>query len=405
MGVVIEHQERLADAGVRAGDACTRRLAIVVGGTAGHIYPAIAVADAYRNALPGVEVLFLGTSDGFEAELVRRSGYLFRSISASPLARENLLGKARAMGNLVTSYVQARRILKAGGFQMVLGFGSYTCGAAIPAARNLGLKTALHESNTTVGIASRFLGAIVDRAYLGFESAERNFPRNRARFTGNPVRAELQALFDERREPPRAAQAVHILVLGGSMGSSFLNRRAPELIGRLAASGLRVEVLHQTGRGSAEEVYASYRRTRIDASVSEYVEDMAGAYRRADFAITCAGASTMAELAIAGLPAMFVPLRAAARNHQLDNAIAFTSQGGGWYAEEEAWRVEKLADRIAALLSDGDAWRAASNAMRRLAQPSAAELIVSECEALATGSGEARPNAVERPDAPRRVRG
>lgn len=382
-----------------APSASARRIAIVAGGTAGHVYPALAVADAYRAALPGVELLFLGNSDGFEAELVGRSGYPFRSVSASPLVGQNLRGKARAMGNLVSSCIQARRILKAGGFQMMLGFGSYTCGGAILAARSLGIKTALHEANTGVGVANRFLGSIVDRAYVGFESAAREFPHGRAHFTGNPVRADVLALLDEPRNAPDPSRAWRILVIGGSLGSAFLNRNVPELIGMLRASGFRVEVRHLTGRGRREDVPALYRRAQVEADVSEYVEDMTAAYRWADFAITCAGAATMAELAIAGLPALFVPLRSAARNHQLDNAIAFTSQGGGWYTEEHRWSPEALAARIGALLGDGDAWRAASSAMRRMARPAAAEAIVADCEALVGGEGPFASNGTAKPKA------
>jgi UDP-N-acetylglucosamine--N-acetylmuramyl-(pentapeptide) pyrophosphoryl-undecaprenol N-acetylglucosamine transferase len=391
MSVLKQRQGRL-NAGAEAGPACTRRIAIVAGGTAGHVYPALAVADAYRAALPGSEVLFLGNSAGFEAELVGRTRYRFRSISSSALMRENLWGKARAIRNLLSSYVEARRILKAGGFQMVLGFGSYTCGGAIPAARSLGLKTAIHESNTRAGLANRFLGAIVDRAYIGFESAERDFPSERTCLTGNPVRADVLALFDEERQAPAGERPVRILVTGGSLGSPFLNRRTPEMIECLAASGLRVEVRHQSGHRSGDDVRALYRRALVEGSVSEYIEDMPEAYRWADFAITSAGAATMAELAVAGLPTLFVPLRAAARNHQLGNAIAFTNQGGGWYVEEHAWQPKTVARGIAALLNDGNAWCAASSAMRRLARPFAAELIVAECEKLAAGSGKIASN-------------
>lgn len=368
----------------------TRRIAIAAGGTAGHVYPALAVADAYREAVLGIEVLFLGNSTGFEAELVKRSGYRFHTISASPLIGGNLRAKASAVANVLVSCVEARRILKMNDVEAVLGFGSYVSGGAILAARSLRIKTAIHESNIRAGIANRLLGPIVDRIYLGFEASP-DSSLSRAYVTGNPVRPDVAVLFNERRQPPVGKDA-RILVTGGSLGSAFLNRNVPELMKRLVAQGFSVQVRHQTGSGAAEAVSAAYRDKGINASVREYIDDMASAYRWANFAITCAGAATMAELAIAGLPALFVPLSWAAHNHQVHNAVAFTNRGGGYYVEESTWEAEPVASRIATLLGNSGAWLDASSAMRRLAQPSASDVIVADCEALSAGAIKPRPS-------------
>jgi len=361
--------------------AAARRVAIVGGGTAGHVYPALAVAAAYRQAVPEVDVLFIGAGDGFDARLVPRYGYRFHAVRGLPLYGVGVVAKLRAIQHVFAGTADARRVLRAHGTQLVIGFGGYATAGTMLAARRARLPTAIHEANVVAGLTNRLLGRCVERVYLGFDSAARAFPVRRTLVTGNPVRPELLALVDTQRHAPRPAERpVRILVTGGSQGAQFLNRQVPPLLRQLRALGLRVDVRHQVGDWGADAVCVAYAQGGIEATVTAYIDDMAAAYGWADFAVTRAGAVTIAELGTAGLPALVVPLPTAAGDHQTANATAFAA-AGGWWVSEAAWSCAAEAERIAGLLRDPEAWMAASRRLRQLATPGAAAAVVADCEA------------------------
>src|SRR5579862_1462094 len=265
--------------------AASRRIALVAGGTAGHVYPALAVADAYRRALPGVQALFIGTGGGFEARLVTAHGYRFETIPSAPLFGVGVVGKALAAQRLVTGIGRGRRLLRAEGIDLVIGFGGYVSASTIVAAHRLRLLTAILELNAQPGLTNRLLGRIVDRVYLGYAAAECAFAATRTMLTGVPLRPQVVRGDSSRRPGPDRAQWVHILVTGGSLGSSFLNRNAAELLGCVAAQGVGIEVLHQAGDRDLESVRQAYARVGLTARVTPYIEEIADAYAWAHFAI------------------------------------------------------------------------------------------------------------------------
>jgi UDP-N-acetylglucosamine--N-acetylmuramyl-(pentapeptide) pyrophosphoryl-undecaprenol N-acetylglucosamine transferase len=357
-----------------------RKVALAGCGTAGHVYPALAVADAYRES-SSVDVIFFGTADGFEELLVPRSGHPLFEVPISRFAGQNILEKAKGLGRLAAAIAEARHTLRDRQVDLVIGFGGYGSVPTLLAARSLGIRTAIHESNTTAGRANKMLGRLVDRIYLGFEAARVDFPAARTLVIGNPVRSDVAALHAEPRVAPEPSRPLRVLVTGGSQGSPFLNRRAPELLAGLARQGLAVEVRHQTGsERRLEEVRAAYAASSTRACVMPFIDDMAAAYRWADFAISCAGAATLAELAIAGLPALLVPLASAAQNHQLGNASAFGSATGACWVTEAEWKTEGLAQTVGRLLSDSDAWIRASGRLRSIARPEAAHALAADHE-------------------------
>src|SRR5262245_44450396 len=191
----------------------------------------------------------------------------------------------------------------------------------------MGLRTVIHEANAVAGVADRFLGRLVDRVLLGFGEAAPAFPRRTTVLTGTPVRAAVRALAGARAEP-RVPGPVHVLVVGGSQGSAFLNAQVPGVVVRVAYRGLALEVRHQTGLGDPDPVRAAYQCGGVAADVQTSFDDVTAAYRWADLAIACAGAITLAELAIAGLPALLVPLATAALDYQRANARAFAAMTG-----------------------------------------------------------------------------
>jgi UDP-N-acetylglucosamine--N-acetylmuramyl-(pentapeptide) pyrophosphoryl-undecaprenol N-acetylglucosamine transferase len=366
----------------RRQDHAARRVVLVGGGTAGHVYPALAIANAYRKEVTSLEVLFFGTDDGFEAKLVPRYGYRLSVVRSRPLVGESLLRKARSVGSLGSAVLQARRMLIAAKPDLVIGFGGYASVPTILAARSLRVPTAVHECNAIAGLANKMLAQLVDRVYLGFETATRQFRAGRVLVTGNPVRPDVGALGTQRHHPPSPERPARILVTGGSQGSSFLNRHVPRLLSRLAAGGLTLDVLHQSGQADSETVREAYREAGLSASVAPFVDDMAAAYQWADFAIACSGAATLAEVSIVGLPALLVPLLTAAKNHQSFNAAAFASVTGSSWLNEDDWLPDVLVGQIARLFRDPVAWREASESVRRFAKPDASRTLVDDCEAI-----------------------
>lgn len=360
-----------------------RTVVIVGGGTAGHVYPALAIAEAYRQAIPAVDVLFVGTPCGCEKWVVPQSGYRIEMVAGRPFFGAGAAGKARAIGSVMAGMLEARPILRAHRAHLVIGLGGYACAGTVLAAWSLGVPAVVHESNLAPGLANRMLGRFVDRVYVGFEAAGRPFPARRRVVTGNPVRPEVARLSGcDRRPPGLAERPARVLVTGGSQGAAFLNRHVPPLLERVARMGVALDVRHQVGDHAPEPVAAAYARAGLPASTTPYLEDVAAAYAWADFAIARSGSATIAELAVAGLPSLLVPSPSAASDHQTANATAVAAAGAAAWIAEAAWETGGPGERVARLLRDADAWSAMSRAARQLATPNAARDVVAHCEAL-----------------------
>jgi UDP-N-acetylglucosamine--N-acetylmuramyl-(pentapeptide) pyrophosphoryl-undecaprenol N-acetylglucosamine transferase len=361
-----------------------RRLLIAVGPTAGHVYPALAIAEAYRARYRAAEVRFAGALDPLAARLLGRCGYELEPVSGSQLVNVGLGARVAAAARVVTGLVQARRLLHARRTRLVLGVGGYASGAILLAARTLGARVAIHEANVVPGLANRLLAPFAHRVYLGFAAAAPAFARHDPLVTGHPVRADIAALAGERRAAPGRDRLARVLVVSSTRGERFLAERVPDLLAAVGRRGVGVEVLHQSGQLSADAVAHGYRLAGVKATVAPYLDEIASAYRWADFVVARSGAGTIAETAIAGVPALLVPLTDAPGDHQAANAESFAAAGAGVVVREAEWRCDSLAARVAALLGEA-AWTAAAAAARRLARPNAATQIVADCEALMTG--------------------
>ncbi|HSP96031.1 MAG TPA: undecaprenyldiphospho-muramoylpentapeptide beta-N-acetylglucosaminyltransferase [Candidatus Dormibacteraeota bacterium] len=354
-------------------------IALATGGTAGHVTPALAVAEAARRRWPDARLLFLGSTGGFEARLVAAHGHAFTPLPAAPWHGVGVGGRLRAGERLVAGVAAARRALRATGAQLVIGFGGYATAGAIVAARSLGVPAILHEANARPGLSNRVLGRLATRICVAWPNAAAAFPRAaRVSHTGMPIRAELAALAAERRQPP-ADGRLRLLVCGGSLGSPFLNCRMPELAAALGAAGIAVEAWHQAGARPLDDVRAAYAAAGIAARVEAHVDEMAAAYRWADVAVACAGAATLAEIAAAGLPAVLVPYAPASDDHQADNAAAFAAATGAPWTRESEWNALALAAALAPLARDPAQWQAQSHRIHTLARPDAADAVVSTC--------------------------
>lgn len=356
-----------------------RRIAIVGGGTAGHVYPALAVAAAYREIVPDVRITFLGTRLGLEGGLVPQAGYSLEYIPGSPLFGTDTAGKLHSLRNVVTGMAASTRIFKRDGTQGLLSFGGYASAGPVLAARRAGIAVAMCEPNVAPGLTNRRLARFADRVFLGTDRAAPGFPAGKAVTTGVPVRASLLG----GRPPRRATDAPRrLLVLGGSLGSSFLNQRAPRLIARLAADGVPLEVQHQTGPPQVENVRRLYTELGLGGTVSGFVGDIGRLYAWADLAITCAGAVTLAELALLGLPAFVVPLAAASEDHQVANAQAFFEATGCPWVQERDWDDVRVAGQVGELLRSETQMGELTQRLQRSARRDAALAVARSFESL-----------------------
>jgi UDP-N-acetylglucosamine--N-acetylmuramyl-(pentapeptide) pyrophosphoryl-undecaprenol N-acetylglucosamine transferase len=306
-------------------------------------------------------------------------------VPSSPFQRVGWASKLAAARDTWRGAHRAQAILRSHRVRLVIGFGGYPTAGALLAARRLGLLTAIHEANAVPGLVNRLFARHVDRIYVSHPASAGTFPAAHVRVTGNPVREEIVALHAAPPEPPRAG--ARILVTGGSLGSEFLNREAPAMLAEVGRRLRPLEVWHQVGEHDPAPVRGAYERAGVAARVSDYIPDIATAYRFAHFVISNAGAVTLAELAATGLPSLQVPLAAAADDHQTANAMRFAQEGGGWWVAEREWDPDRLAIRLHALLCDPAAWLDAARRAHALATPAAARLIVADCEGLMRDRG------------------
>jgi UDP-N-acetylglucosamine--N-acetylmuramyl-(pentapeptide) pyrophosphoryl-undecaprenol N-acetylglucosamine transferase len=343
------------------------RIALACGGTGGDVLPAIAVAQRLPEH---VEPLILGDPSGLARRLAAEAGHRFLATPSAPFARTTWGGKMRSLGATAIGTMKARRLLGGEAVRLVVGFGAY---ASVPpglAAWSLGIPLVLFEANADPGRANRLLDRVADRVLVGTPAASAAF-RTRAVVTGVPLR---RAVLGVTSRGPHTPLRVH--VSGGSFGSPFLDTHVPALLARITAGGVAVEVHHL---GDVARARAAYAAAKVHATVAAYMEDMAAEYAWADVAIVSAGATTLAELAAVGLPAIVVPLAAAARDHQTPNARAFAEATGVPWSREDAWDEARMAAHLTALATSPSAWTAAASRLRRLACPDAAEAVVRAC--------------------------
>ncbi len=354
-----------------------RTIVLAGGGTGGHVLPALALAEAFRSALPDCQVFFIGTARGMESILVPKRGFALELVPGSRLVGGGISAKLQGLRALAQGVAVARKLLRARHVGLVVGVGGYASGAALLAAKSLGIFTAIHESNAVPGLTNRVLGKLVRRVYLGFAAAASSFPRARTVVSGNPVRKEIQSLGSQRAW--RGSAPARILVVGGSQGSEFLNREVPGLLAEVAKITGHLEIRHQVGKLEAGPVLAAYAALGLNARVDAFIDDMATAYANTDFAITRSGSGTVSELAACGLPALLVPFPHAAGDHQAFNAKAFSDAGAGLWVRQGDWQVDVLAPKLGTLIADEAAWRKASVAAAELGKDDAATAVVADC--------------------------
>ena len=363
------------------------RIVIAGGGTGGHLFPGVAVAEEARARWPDAEITFVGTARGIEARVLPGLGWPLELIEVSGLKTVGVLGALRGLIRLPRALLQARRLVKRLAPDVVLGVGGYASGPVVLMARLRGLPTAICEQNSIPGLTNKILGRLVRTVFLAFEESRRFFAAKKIVMSGNPVRrgllAKLQAEISVPGPAPTAGDGkVHVLVCGGSQGAVAVNELASAALASLAGAH-PLAIVHQTGERDREATAARYAAAGVTAECTAFISDMAAAYARADLVIGRAGATTVAELAIAGKPAVLIPYPFAADNHQERNGREMADRGAALMLRQADTTAATLADALRPLLADPARRATMGDAMRALGKPGAAVAVVDWCAAQA----------------------
>jgi UDP-N-acetylglucosamine--N-acetylmuramyl-(pentapeptide) pyrophosphoryl-undecaprenol N-acetylglucosamine transferase len=312
------------------------------GGTGGHVFPLVAVADALARIAPEVEVVFVGTERGMEARVVPERGYRLELMDVLPLRGGGFRGALRGAVRAAGAVAEARELVQRVSPRAVLSIGGYAAGPVSLSARLRGLPLALLEPNSVIGLSNRLIAPLVHRAYTAFSGAERHFAKRAVRRMGVPIRAGFDAAPYDRSDG-----VLSVLVLGGSQGARRLNESVPEA---LCKARTAVCVVHQCGRADVEQVSERYLAlgAAAVAQVTAFIHDMPAALREADLVIARSGASAVSEICAVGRPSILVPYPHAAGDHQRENAKELAQDGAAvWLSNADA-----SPDAIAGLLDE-----------------------------------------------------
>jgi UDP-N-acetylglucosamine--N-acetylmuramyl-(pentapeptide) pyrophosphoryl-undecaprenol N-acetylglucosamine transferase len=352
--------------------AMSKTLLVMAGGTGGHVFPGLAVADLLKTR--GWRVVWMGNPDGMEAKLVPARGYEMVWIRFAALRGKGLLRKLLLPINLLSAFWQAQRAIRRIKPDVVLGMGGYISFPGGVMAALLGRPLVIHEQNSVAGLANKVLARIADRVLCGFPNV---LPKSL--WVGNPVRPEISRMPDPSErfaQRTQTAEALHLLVVGGSLGAAILNEVVPKGLALLPVAQ-RPTVVHQAGERHIEDLRKNYALAGVDAHCVSFIEDMAGAYDWADLVICRAGALTIAELAASGVASILVPFPSAVDDHQTSNAHFLAAVGGAIVLPQTELTPESIC--LIQNYTRHQLQQMAERA-RELAKPEAAASVAQVCE-------------------------
>lgn len=346
---------------------------IAGGGTGGHVYPGIALAEAFLLRCPGGSVSFVGTEGGLEAKAVPARGHEIDFVPSGQI-RGRGLGAILGAGRMVKGMAVAASVLRRRRPDLVVGVGGYASVPVALVAALSGVPLFLQEQNSVPGRSNRLLGRVAKRVFAGFEGAVSRFPAGRARFTGNPVRREI--VEAAAACPAEAPAPFTVLAIGGSQGARAINGRVLDMARRVLREGGAMRFLLQTGAKEYEAVAEAVRKEGLPVEALPFTDRIDALFARCHAVLMRAGALSIAEAALFGRPCVLLPYPYAADGHQEKNAAEFCAGGAGrWIPEGEA-SPDRLFDLFSGWASDPAAARAASDGARRFARPGAADEIV-----------------------------
>ncbi len=354
---------------------------IMAGGTGGHVFPALAVANALRER--GVPVVWLGVPGSMESRLVPAQGFPIEWVRVAGIRGKGATAWLLAPWRILTAVMQAVRVLRRLRPRAVLGAGGYVSGPGGIAAWLMRIPLLIHEQNAVAGLTNRWLARMASQVLEAFPGSFA--PRVQARAIGNPVRADIAAIPAPAVRFAGRESRSRLLVVGGSQGAQRLNSVVPQALARVAPA-IRPQVRHQTGERGLEAARAAYAEARVEADVLPFIDDMAAAYAWADLAVCRAGAMTIAELQAAGLGAIFVPFAAATDDHQTKNAEVMVRVGAARVIQERDLTPESLGEAIGEVIGDRARLLKMAEAARGTRVIDAAARLADFCVAAGAGA-------------------
>jgi UDP-N-acetylglucosamine--N-acetylmuramyl-(pentapeptide) pyrophosphoryl-undecaprenol N-acetylglucosamine transferase len=356
----------------------TDTIVIAGGGTGGHLFPGIAIAEEFNRRKKGWEVIFIGTGKDLEKRMLPRWGFKLMTVPALPLKGRSWWRKGMGIITLLQGVWISRGLLRRIAPRLVIGLGGYAAGSVIIAATLLGIQRVIQEQNVYPGLTNRMAARFAQRVFLSWKEGTRFFPQKKVRVTGNPLRrGVLTGQGDKRMERPFT-----LLILGGSQGAAAINKAMIEALATLETIAQDLRIIHQTGKGNYSWVKKEYKGKRMEVSVHPFIDEMAPCYHEAHLVICRAGATTITELCAWGRASILIPYPYAADDHQRKNAQVLVDHGAGRIILDAELSGKRLAEEILLLYHNRKALQAMETGAASLGRPDAAPRIVDECYQL-----------------------
>ncbi len=354
------------------------RIIIAAGGTGGHLFPGIALAEEFKIKNEGSKVLFIGTTREMEKRILSPQDFIFKSLEVSSLKGKNLFDMLKSLISIPKSIFKSIIIIKNFNPDLVIGLGGYVSGPVVLAAALMGFKTAIHEQNTFPGLTNRILNKITHLIFVSFEQSLSYFPKGKTMLSGNPIRKQCSEALSSRslRSP------FTLLILGGSLGSHQINCAMIDALEDLLPIRDKIKIIHQTGGKDLSLVKEAYQNKGFSAEVSTFIDQIVNAYQQASLVISRAGATTLAELMAQRRASILIPYPLAANQHQHLNAMAVVSQKAALMIDPEQITGKRLAELILNLYQHPEHLSEMENNAGKLGRPKAAQEIVDHCYKL-----------------------
>ncbi len=353
------------------------RLLLAAGGTGGHLFPGIAVAEAAQREV-GADVLFVGTAQGLEQKVLPRLGFPLRLIPAQQLRGRNWLGRIRACWAALRASGVAWRVVREFTPDVIFSIGGYAAGPTVLAGWLRRVPCVLLEPNAIPGLTNRVLGRVAKKICVGLPQTAAAFPSHKVVWTGNPVRwSETSTLAPA---PPESSLFT-LFIFGGSAGAQRLNQTLPQALALLHADAQELRIIHQTGQAEHAEITALYKRLGVQAEVVAFIDNMREVYLTADLVVCRAGAITIAELTVLGKPSILAPYPYAVDDHQRANAEVLVHAGAARMILDAELTPERVCAELRTLITDRTRLEAMGRAAATLAKPQATSAVVHECVA------------------------
>jgi len=358
------------------------RIIIAGGGTGGHLFPAIAIAQEFMTKDSENKIIFVSTGNPFELSVLDKAGFTLEKITAEGIKGRGLLRQLRSMWKIPRAIFESMRIIKNFKPDLVMGVGSYAAGPVAIGAWLMRKKLILHEQNILPGITNHILSRFADRIYVSFKNTKANFNPGKVLYTGNPLRKEfMQKTKDNNTATSANGYTFTVLILGGSQGAHSINEAVINALEHLRKKH-NFYFIHQTGKPDEAAVRKAYKDQDISCMVKSFFDDMPQQYQKANLIICRAGATTVAELAAVGKGVIFIPFPFAADNHQVLNARTFTEAGAAEMILQKDLTGSVLAQRVEYYASNKKALEVMAAKAKSLGKPDAAKVLVEDCYKL-----------------------